>query len=62
MVLVADAVLDGHLDTVEEDLAEPRVTGQVAQRADGHARRVGIDQQVRDAVAARVGRTGAHEA
>ena len=62
VVLLADAVLDGDLDTVEEDLAEPRVAGHVAQRTHGHAGCVRIDQQVGDAGAARVRTTGAHQA
>ncbi len=61
LVLLADAVLDGDLDAVEEDLAEARVAGHVAQGTHGHPRCVRVDQQVGDAGPARVGSAGAHQ-
>ena len=49
LVLLEDAVLDRHLDVVEEDVVDLVLAAQGDDRAHGDARRLHVDQQKADA-------------
>ena len=53
VALVAEPVLDRHLDVGEEDLVELRLAGDLAERAHLDAGRVHVDDQVREVPVAR---------
>jgi hypothetical protein len=48
-VLFPDQVLDGDFHVVEEDLAELGLAGGLLDGADGHARRLHVEDEVADA-------------
>jgi hypothetical protein len=62
LVLVVDAVLDRHLDVLEPDLVDLVLAAQGDDRSHGHARRLHVDQQERDAFLDLGGRVGADQA
>ena len=59
---LTDDVGRGHRHRVEEHFAEVRIAGHLAQRAHGHARRVHVDDEHRDAVALRAFAVSARQA
>ncbi len=57
----AEDVLGGHPDVLEEHLVELGVPGDLAERADGDARRVHVDEEVGEPLVLRDARVGAGE-
>ena len=61
LVDLADHVGRGHAHVLEEDLVELGLAGDLAERPDGDARRLHVDQDERDALVLGRARIGAHE-